>query len=80
MLSRLDDSHERSIAPVELHYDEMLLPLRPVAGHTTPHCHIIRNLADRSKTKIRSKHAIDSCPDYLAFHHAASSSVIGEKL
>jgi hypothetical protein len=77
MLSRLDDSHERSIAPVELHYNEMLLPLRPVAGHTTPHCHIVRNSADRPKTKIRSKHAIDSC---LAFHHAASSSMIGEKL
>jgi hypothetical protein len=28
MLSRLDGTHERSIAPVELRYDEMLLPLR----------------------------------------------------
>ena len=80
MLSRHDDSHERSIAPVELHYNEMLLPLRPVAGHTTLYCYIIRNLVDRPKTKIRSKHAIDLCPDYLAFHHAASSSMIREKL
>jgi hypothetical protein len=49
MLSRLDDSHERSIAPVELRYNEMLLLLLLclVAGHTTPHCCIIRNLVDR---------------------------------
>ena len=40
MLSRLDDMHERSIAPVKLRYDEMLLPLRPVAGHTTKYSHI----------------------------------------
>jgi hypothetical protein len=50
MLSRLDDSHERSIAPVELRYNEMLLRL--VAGHTTPHCRIIRNLVDRSAVSI----------------------------
>jgi hypothetical protein len=40
MLSRLEDSYERSTAPVELHRDAMLLPLRPVAGHTTHHGHI----------------------------------------
>jgi hypothetical protein len=40
MLSKLDDTHERSIAPVKLRYDEMLLPLLPVAGHTTKHGHI----------------------------------------
>ena len=40
MLSRLDDSHERSIALVELRYDEMLLPLRSAAGHTTQHSRI----------------------------------------
>ena len=40
MLSRLDDSHERSIALVELRRDEMLLLLRPVAGHTTHHGYI----------------------------------------
>jgi hypothetical protein len=39
MLSRLDGTHERSIAPVKLRYDEMLL-LRPVAGHTTHHGYI----------------------------------------
>jgi hypothetical protein len=39
MLSRLNDSHERSIVPLELRRDGMLLPLRPVAGHTTPHGH-----------------------------------------
>jgi hypothetical protein len=37
MLSRLDGTHERRIALVELRHDEMLLPLRPVAGHTTKH-------------------------------------------
>jgi hypothetical protein len=35
MFSRLDGTHERSIAPVELRHDEVLLPLRPVAGHAT---------------------------------------------
>jgi len=40
MPSRLDGTHERSIAPVKLRYDEMLLPLRPVAGHTTRYGHI----------------------------------------
>ena len=40
MLSRVDDLHERSIAIVELRYNKMLLPLRPVAGHTTHHGHI----------------------------------------
>jgi hypothetical protein len=40
MLSRLDGTHKRSIASVELCYNEMLLPLRPVAGHTTKHSHI----------------------------------------
>jgi hypothetical protein len=40
MLSRLDGTHERSIAPVELRHDEMLLPLRPAAGHTTKHSRI----------------------------------------
>jgi hypothetical protein len=30
--------------------------------------------------QIRSKHAIDSCPDNLAFHHAASSSMVDEKI
>ncbi|KAH8621950.1 hypothetical protein IG631_23345 [Alternaria alternata] len=40
MLSRLDDSHERSIAPIELRRDELLLPLRLMAGHTTHHGHI----------------------------------------
>jgi hypothetical protein len=40
MLSRLDGTHERSIAPVQLRYDEMLLLLRPVAGRTTKYGHI----------------------------------------
>jgi hypothetical protein len=40
MLSKLDGTHEWSIALVDLRYDEMLLPLRPVAGHTTKHGHI----------------------------------------
>lgn len=40
MLSRLDDSHERSIALVELVATKLLLPLCPVAGHTTHHGHI----------------------------------------
>jgi hypothetical protein len=40
MLIRLDSTHEQSIAPVQLRYDEMLLPLRPVAGHTTRYGHI----------------------------------------
>ena len=40
MLSRLDDTYERSIAPVKLRCDEMLLPLCPVAGHTTRYGHI----------------------------------------
>jgi hypothetical protein len=40
MLSRLDGTHERGIALVALRYDEMLLPLRPVAGHTTKHSRI----------------------------------------
>jgi hypothetical protein len=39
MLSRLDGTHERSIAPVELRYDEVLLPLRSVAGHTPEYGH-----------------------------------------
>jgi hypothetical protein len=40
MLSKLDGTHERSIALVEPHYDEMLLPQRLVAGHTTKHSRI----------------------------------------
>ena len=40
MLSRLDDSHERSTTLVELRRDAMLLLLRPVAGHTKHHGHI----------------------------------------
>ena len=40
MLSRLDDSHEGSIALVELRRDKMQLLLRPVAGHTTHHGYI----------------------------------------
>jgi hypothetical protein len=40
MLSRLDGTHERSIALVGLRYDEMLLPQRLVAGHTTKHSRI----------------------------------------
>ena len=52
MLSWLDGTHERSIALVELRYNEMLLPLRPVAGHTIPHCRIIRNLVDRSAVSM----------------------------
>jgi hypothetical protein len=39
MLSRLDGTHERSIALVEPRWDEML-PLRPVASHTAKHGHI----------------------------------------
>jgi hypothetical protein len=35
MLSRFDGTHPRSIPLAELRYDEMLLPLRPVAGNTT---------------------------------------------
>jgi hypothetical protein len=40
MPSRLDDSHERSTALVELRRDGMMLLLRPVAGHTIHHGHI----------------------------------------
>lgn len=40
MLSRLDGTHELSSALVEPRRDEMLLPLRPVAGHTTEYGHI----------------------------------------
>ena len=40
MLSRLDGTHEQSIALVEPRYDEMLLPPRPMAGHTTTHSRI----------------------------------------
>jgi hypothetical protein len=40
MLSRIDGTHERSIALVEPRRDEMLLPLRLVAGHTTEYRHI----------------------------------------
>jgi hypothetical protein len=40
MLSRLDGTHERSIAFVELRHNEVLLPLRPVVGHTTEYGHI----------------------------------------
>jgi hypothetical protein len=40
MLSRLDGTHKRSIALIELRYDEMLLPQRLVAGHTTKHSRI----------------------------------------
>lgn len=40
MLSRIDGTHERSIARVEPRRDEMLLPLRPVVGHTTEYGHI----------------------------------------
>jgi hypothetical protein len=41
MLSRLDDSHERSTALVELRRDALLLLLlRPVAGHTIHHGYI----------------------------------------
>jgi hypothetical protein len=40
MLIRLDYTHERSIALVEPRYDEMLLSLRPMAGHTTTHSRI----------------------------------------
>ena len=40
MLSRPDGTHEWSIAPVELCHNEVLLPLRPVAGHITEHDHI----------------------------------------
>jgi hypothetical protein len=37
MLSKLNGTHERSIAPVELRHDEVL---RLVAGHTTEYGHI----------------------------------------
>ena len=40
VLSRLDGTHERSIAPVELRHAEVLLPLRLVGGHTTEYGHI----------------------------------------
>jgi hypothetical protein len=40
MLSRLNGTHNRSIAAVQLRYNEMLLPLRPVAGRTTKYGHI----------------------------------------
>jgi hypothetical protein len=40
MLSRFDGTHERSIALAEPRHDEMLLPLRLVAGHTTEHSRI----------------------------------------
>jgi hypothetical protein len=40
MPSKLGGTHERSIALVDLRRDEMLLPLRLVAGHTTKHGHI----------------------------------------
>jgi hypothetical protein len=34
-------THERSIALVELHHDEVLLPLRPMTSHTTEHNRIM---------------------------------------
>ena len=37
MLSGLDDTHERSIALVGPRHEELLLPPRPVASHTTQH-------------------------------------------
>ena len=40
MLSKFNSTHERSIAPVELRHDEVLLPLRLVADHTTEYGHI----------------------------------------
>ena len=40
MLSKLDDTHERSIALLELCHDEMQLLLRSKASHTTHHGHI----------------------------------------
>ncbi|KAH7108873.1 hypothetical protein B0J11DRAFT_602078 [Dendryphion nanum] len=40
MLSRLDGTPQRSICLAELRHDEMLLPLRSAAGHTTKHGHI----------------------------------------
>jgi hypothetical protein len=40
MLSRLDGTHEQSIALVEPRYDKMLLPQRLVVGHTTQHSRI----------------------------------------
>jgi hypothetical protein len=46
MLSRVDGTHEWSIAPVELRHDEVLLPLRPVAGHTREYIRPHRNLVD----------------------------------
>ena len=50
MLSRLDGTHERSIALVELRHDKGLLPLRSAAGsHLTPWPH--RNLVGGNKTR-----------------------------
>ena len=40
LLSRLDSTLKWSIALVELRHDEMMLPLRSAAGHTTKHGHI----------------------------------------
>jgi hypothetical protein len=40
MLSKLDGTHERSIAPVEPRHNKVLLPLRLVASHTTKYGHI----------------------------------------
>ena len=37
MLGGPDGTHKWSIALVRPYYDGMLLPLRPVAGHTTQH-------------------------------------------
>jgi hypothetical protein len=40
VLSRLNDTHEQSIALARPRHYEMLLPLRPVAGRTTEHGYI----------------------------------------
>jgi hypothetical protein len=46
MLSRIDSTHERSIALAKPRRDKMLLPLRPVAGHTREYIRPHRNLVD----------------------------------
>jgi hypothetical protein len=58
MLSRLDGMHERSIALVELRYDEMLLPQRLVAGHhkTQPHRNTVDGITTQKKTGVWRTH------------------------
>ncbi|KAH8621946.1 hypothetical protein IG631_23341 [Alternaria alternata] len=58
LLSRLNGMHERSIALVELRYDEMLLPQRLVVGHTTkqPHGNLVHGITTLKNTGVQRTH------------------------